>query len=190
MRNKRNTEIHEGKSEMSTLMVVAEGAAFTLGIYLVNSLYGRKEFSSKYVVAFFLFCGTMFAFKGHAEIHTLKAFRDEEIISDYYKRELAQNMAKSEINAKYHYNLAKSKCWYLPDIEDREKARHCFNMAMGSMFVATPQSKVVAWIAYTLGSYGLACLNEWNEIEDNLMKSKVWWECYDFYKYALEHADD
>jgi hypothetical protein len=174
---------------MNTLFVLSQGALFTLGLYLVNASFGKKEFSSKYIVAFFFFCGTLFAFQAHAEIRTLQAFQDHEIVSDYHKRELAENMAKSEVNAKYHYNLAKSKCWYLPDIDDREKARHCFNMALGSMFAATPQSKIVGWVIYTLSSYGLACLYEWNDIEDNLMKSKVWWECYEFYKYALENSD-
>lgn len=97
-------------------------------------------------------------------------------------------MHKSERYAKYHYELAKSKCWWLPDLTDREKARHCFTGGIASFAAGTPQSKIVAIIISLLTGYGLACLDEWNFINDNLMRSEVWWESYEFYKYALEHG--
>lgn len=71
-------------------------------------------------------------------------------------------------------------------MQDREKARYCFLGALATLAPATPQSKIIGTILYYLGVYGIACLDEWNYINDLLLQSQAWWESYEFYKENLE----
>lgn len=137
-----------------------------------------------------LTCGVFFSFSAQAYFHeeSYEHLNDFQCLTENEKRVLVEQMTIAERNAKYHYELAKNKCWWLPDLNDREKARHCFQGAIACYIGNTPQSKIVGAVIYFLTAYGLACLEEWNYINDNLMKSKVYWESYEFYKYALEHG--
>lgn len=184
---------------MGTIMIFFEASGFIGMLYLINGYFGGKHVYSKYWIGFLLTCGILFAFKSDAHAYQFGSFEydnfeypefnfDREILTEYERKILTENLKKSERNAHYHYNLAKDRCWWLPDISDREKARYCFQGAVQGLIGTTPQSKVVGAIIYFLTTYGIACLDEWNFINDNLMKSQVWWESYEFYKYALEHG--
>lgn len=94
-------------------------------------------------------------------------------------------MTKCERMAKYHYNLAKDKTWWLPNLSDREKGRYCYTTAIAGVF-ASPQYKVVAMVSTLLTQYGLDCIDEWNFIDEHMQQSKAWWESYEFYKENLE----
>lgn len=181
--------------DMSTLIVLAESAAFIGALYIINHFFGGKHNYSRYWTAFLLMCAILFLFKSEAHANaTWDRYvydyynLDFNALSDNERKLCVQQMDKCERMGKYHYNLAKDRSWWLPNISDRDKARHCFTGAVANLATFTPQSKIIAAIAWFMTSYGLACLDEWNYINDNLMQSQAWWESYEFYKSALDRG--
>ena len=73
------------------------------------------------------------------------------------------------------YNEAKDKCWYLPDISDRDKARYCFTSAIATIGSYTPSTKLIACVTSLLLQYGLDAMDEWNYIQN-----KLYWSAYHF----------
>lgn len=84
------------------------------------------------------------------------------------------------------FNEAKAKCWYLPDLEDREKARYCFTSAIAAIGSTTPTYKLLAVVTQLLTQYGLDAMYEWNDINTKLYWSSYHFEMCDQY-YKLIH---
>lgn len=178
---------------MAIILVLGEAGAFVGFLYLINQFIAKKHPDwGTYFVYFLFTCGVLFLTSGNAsnyyESHDYynEYTFDYDTLSDAEKKLCAEQMLKCERMAKYHYELSKSKCWWLPNMDDRAKARHCFLGALANLAPATPQSKVIGTILYFLGVYGIACLDEWNYINDHLLQSQAWWESYEFYKENLE----
>lgn len=102
-----------------------------------------------------------------------------------YRDELITKINFHEANGKRTYEDAKARCWYLPDMTDRKNARTCFTMLVHTFGGTTPMSKVVIAILAALDSYGIACLDEWDYIENKLNWSKYHYEMKEFYEMIL-----
>lgn len=83
---------------MTNVLVMAKSLIFTLMVYLVNSLFGDKKVSIKYLIIFLGICGVFYVFGANAKEYDFIT-KDYEILKDHHKRELAENMKKSELNA-------------------------------------------------------------------------------------------
>jgi hypothetical protein len=86
------------------------------------------------------------------------------------------------------YEDAKSKCWYLPNIEDREKARYCFTTSIAAVGNANAYCKLVAMVSSLLLQYGLDCMDEWDYIKTKLYWSSYHFELCDHYELLLKNA--
>lgn len=91
-------------------------------------------------------------------------------------------------NAERTFRDAKNKCWYLPDIDDRDKAKYCFNTGMAAVFAGDPYSKAIAAVASLLLQYGLDCMDEWEYIQNKLHWSQYHYEMMEFYQDVLENG--
>lgn len=70
------------------------------------------------------------------------------------------------------YNDAKDKCWWLPDITERDRARMCWTTAVSVLACPTPQGKLIVCVTQLLIQYGLDVIDEWDYIKDKLAWSK------------------
>lgn len=70
------------------------------------------------------------------------------------------------------YNDAKDKCWWLPNISQRDQARMCWTTAIASVAAPTPQLKIIVSVTNLLTQYGLDCIDEWYYIQDKLTWSE------------------
>ncbi len=86
------------------------------------------------------------------------------------------------------YNEAKEKCWYLPDISERDKARYCFTTAVASIGNHTPCFRLVSMVTTLLLQYSLDSMSEWNSIQNKLYWSSYHFELCDHY-YNLIHKN-
>lgn len=174
---------------MGTILVLSEAGAVVVSAYLLNKFITKRPIAwHVYFIGFLLICGTLFTFSANASNYyeDYEYTYDYDMLSDAEKKMCADNMLKCERNAKYHYNLAKDKTWWLPDLSDREKGRYCYTTAAAGIFPGTPQSKIITMISVFLTQYGLDCINEWHYINEHMQQSKAWWESYEFYRENLE----
>lgn len=86
------------------------------------------------------------------------------------------------------YDEAQNKCWWLPDVGDRNRARECYQAFIASMGGASLTSKMVLSLLSLLGSYGLDCLEEWEYIEYKLNWAKYHFDLCDHYQNMLNEA--
>lgn len=89
-------------------------------------------------------------------------------------------------NAERTYNDAKRKCWYLPDTDEREKAKQCFAIAGTALIPSDPKSKLITLLITTMIAYGVDCYDEWNNIKTKLNWSKHHYELMEFYQLVIE----
>ena len=73
------------------------------------------------------------------------------------------------------YNDAKDRCWWLPNVNEREQARYCFVSAIGLLGNGTPCSKLVSCVTALLAQYGLDAISEYHYINN-----KLYWSEYHF----------
>lgn len=156
-----------------------------------------KDWFKKFIIVFigfiFLMAGLFYAKKAYAFEEELmfytyeKAFQDMEIhqfqalsYDDCQTYEEKYKFHKE--NAERCFSDAKNKCWYIPNIADRDKARYCLTN-LGAWASATDlRSKIITVIVTTLVQYGLDCCDEWNYIKDKLHWSKYHYEMMEFYE--------
>lgn len=91
-------------------------------------------------------------------------------------------------NAKRTYEDAKNKCWFLPNISDREKARYCYNAAFTQIGSSSPCTKLVLAISSLALQYGLDCMDEWDYIKEKLHWSQYHFEMCDHYAILLKNS--
>lgn len=84
-------------------------------------------------------------------------------------------------NAERTFNDAKDKCWYLPKLSERDKARYCFTNIGAIISNTTPQSKIVVCLVTSLIQYGIDCSDEWNYINNKLYWSQYHYEMMEFH---------
>jgi hypothetical protein len=147
-----------------------------------------------YVIAIlFAVLGTFFLVraKAHADIFFPedRHFFTLEAALTPREKEYYQNKRDFHLeNGLRTYNDAKEKCWYLPRMEERTKARTCYTTAVTVIGTPTVQAKLVVTVTQLLISYGLSAMDEWDYINDKLYWSKYHMELYEFYKDLLDKA--
>ena len=97
-----------------------------------------------------------------------KAYLKESKYYKYEKADIEREHSFHQNEALLNYNLAKDKCWYLPEINDQAKARYCFNAFMAAVPCPTLNSKAILALITLLGNYGLDVIEEWNFIQHKL----------------------
>lgn len=86
------------------------------------------------------------------------------------------------------YEDAKSKCWWCPDISERDRARKCFTVTFASIGGSTPSARLVSMISAYLLQYGLDCMDEWEYIEDKLRWSEYHFDMCEHYENLLRNT--
>lgn len=140
-----------------------------------------------YYLAFILFVlGIFFVSRGHSleNPHAIK-----HIQIHLHKALLYENCKTNKQKYLFHKENgdrcledAKNRCWYLPNLTDRDNARYCWSNAAALLYPGTPVSKVVAVIITTLTQYGIDCNGEWDYIHTKLYWSQYHYEMMEFYK--------
>lgn len=167
---------------------------------IVNILLGFKyrilQYVAVIILLFISFCvfkskaqATTFIYDVSIEIETERHFFDLNAKltakeTEYYAKKL--NMHKE--NALRTFNNIKETCWWLPNLNDREKARYCFTTLVASLPAGTPQSKIIASLASFLAQYGLDCLEQWNYLSEQLYWCQYHNEMIEFYSNVLVKA--
>lgn len=91
-------------------------------------------------------------------------------------------------NGKRTFKDAQDRCAYLPNTDDRTKAKYCFTSAISLVGSSTPGTKLVAAVTTFLVQYGIDCMDEWHYINNKLNWSKYHFEMCDFYRDLLDKA--
>lgn len=86
------------------------------------------------------------------------------------------------------YDEAKDRCWWLPDVSDRKRARDCWQSFIASLGGSTLTGKLVLSLLSLLSSYGLDCIEEWEYIEYKLNWAKYHFELCDHYQKMLNEV--
>lgn len=175
------------------MVVFLEALALTGVIFVVKSFFSEKHRIFDYVAVCLLLMGCLYFMQGKAEAAMFIPNAEIEIrsmqhlLSPEAKLTPAQKKYYSD-KIKFHaenavrcYEAAKAKCWYLPDINDREKAKYCFTTLITTFPAGTPQSKIIAAITSFLIQYGLDCIDEWHYIQNKLYWAEYHFEMYEFY---------
>jgi hypothetical protein len=115
------------------------------------------------------------------EISTLRSLIDQELITPQQREYYLDKIDFHESNAKRTYEDAKNRCWWLPEISERDKARYCITTAGALAQPGTPQSKIIKALVNLLIQYGIDCMDEWAYIQNKLYWSQYHWEMYEFY---------
>lgn len=102
----------------------------------------------------------------------------------YYKDKVSFHKKEGD----RYYKEAKKMCWYLPDLEARERAKDCFTSVMAGLAAADLKSKAIVMLISMLTKYGLDCIDEWNVINTKLRWSEYHYEMQEFYKEVLDKA--
>lgn len=176
------------------MRIILQSLVFTLIFSTIELIDKRKVTMQKMLVFFLIVTGVLYttnifceqAPSAKTEIKSLlHLFNDDALTSDqisFYRDKIEFHRQ----NAERTYNDAKEACWWLPNFDDRKKARYCFASAMAVVGSSSPMSKVIAYILYTLGEYGFACLDEWDYINNKLHWSQYHYEMKEFYEHILK----
>jgi hypothetical protein len=86
------------------------------------------------------------------------------------------------------YEEVKDRCWWLPTLDDRQKARRMFQLIIPAVSACGITGKIVA-TGYTLfGQYGLDCLDEWDWIQNKWHWLEYHADQSEFYERYLIHS--
>lgn len=184
---------------------------YILGMYHYSQAYGSETFCYEYQ-------GSYYTFEHPEAIESIKQHFNQnyntlDTIANNKKKNKDKNENKPvkkstksnnkcyddcETNAekvRFHksngirtFNDAKDRCWYLPKLSHREKARYCFTNIGAVLSNSTPQSKIVATVVITLIQYGLDCTDEWNYIKNKLYWSQYHFEMMEFHQELINQG--
>lgn len=182
-------------------------------VFLIDAYSRQKKNFLCYVTIFLIVSGMGYLFSSEIE-HNIKEY-DRYIPLDLYppppnankkiakikmRMLLCRNKSPTKKDKKYYerkekfhsteanryYIHAKQKMWYLPDLDDREKARYCFTSAVTTAMPGDPRAKIVGVVLQFFLQYGLDCIYEWNYIQNQLYWAAYHFEMADFYFEVLE----
>lgn len=164
------------------ITAIIASSAMTWVFFLVDAWFKQKRSFPWYLCVFLLLLlmNLMFPHEAHS------AHPKHRVLTHVQKEDFSNKRDDSKANAERTYKDAKDRCWWLPDIDDRKAARHCFEIAYSSLNPGTPQSKLVTMVLIGLGEYVWYCWDEWEYIENKLKWSRYHWEMYEFYCDVLE----
>ena len=114
-------------------------------------------------------------------------------INLYYCGSLAYDHCKTpkqkydfhKANADRCYEEAKERCWWLPKIDERKKARYCLTSGGAMLAFGDPRSKLMAAFVNALIQYGLDCCDEWEFINNKFYWAEYHYEMMEFYGQML-----
>ncbi len=86
------------------------------------------------------------------------------------------------------YDDAKERCWWLPYIEDRSKARYCFTSLGILASPGDPKSKIIITVISALIQYGIDANEEWSYIDNKLYWSQYHFEMMEFYEHLIKQG--
>lgn len=172
--------------------------SLTLSLFIVNTFFNQKQKFLSYIAYFFLILGVLYLCsceKAHATFLPNASFEIERIETCFSCKKLRPDeITYYQDKCKFHkengertYADAKIKCWYLPDLTDRQNARYCFTAAIALLSSGSPMSKVVTSTLTVLTQYGIDCLEEWEYINNKLYWSKYHYEMSEFYQEVLKN---
>lgn len=140
-------------------------------------------------ISLFLF-GLYFLLRGegHAAVNQ-KEFYDQWA-TYYHQGQMNPGDCREKIEfhqkeAKRLYQEIKDRCWWLPCLDDRKKARKLFNLITPVVAASGITGKVVGTLVVGLGDYCLDCMDEWNYIENKLHWLEYHTEQAEFYENYL-----
>lgn len=93
-------------------------------------------------------------------------------------------------NAERCFEDAKKKCWWLPNIDDRDKARYCLTNIGVIISPGDPKSKLIIAVITTLVQYGLDCNDEWNYIQNKLKWAQYHYEMMEFFEEVVKQTTE
>ena len=91
-------------------------------------------------------------------------------------------------NGERCYDDAKERCWWLPYIEDRKKARYCFTSLGILASPGDPKSKIIISVISALIQYGIDANDEWNYIDNKLYWSQYHFEMMEFHEHLIRQG--
>ena len=152
---------------------------YFIAIFLGNYLLSQKAEASEFIPNCEIEMKAMIF-----GLHHYENLTEEE--REYYWKKIQFH----EKEAKRTYNDAKNRCWWLPNINDRDKAKYCFTTAIAAIPANTPQSRIIMAILTFMTQYGLDCIDEWNYIQNKLHWCQYHYKQKELYEDVLKHYRD
>jgi hypothetical protein len=175
-------------------MIIPLAALVILSLYATLEYFWgeRRKCWSSYITWFFVILGSMYFAKAYgyedyevACYHAPIKFVPEGTPSNYINddntlseacleivRSTDRDIAKMSFilhrdKGRKFYKQGEQGCWFMPTLKQREKAKMAFSTAIAA--VPGPLSiRLVAATLSLLGQYGICCIDEYYNIEENL----------------------
>jgi len=164
----------------------------TSAIMVVDITFSSLRAFWRYFVYFLMSLATLWALSDKAQaieiapgVFAFDLNKYEGTLSPNERARYVDAINYNEQQAIACYDQAKIKCWWLPDLSDRNRAQYCFNSFMATLAASTPMSKCIHALISMLTNYGLDCLYEWNNINQLLLRSQYHYEMKEFYETVL-----
>jgi hypothetical protein len=152
---------------------------FILGMFYYTRAYGQ-EFTYEYQ-------GKIYTFEHPVAIKRIQMY-DKCRIAYESCRTNAQFRQFHQENGDRCFKDAKEKCWWLPDVSDRDKAKFCFTNIGIVACPGDPKSKLIIALVTSLIQYGINCTDEWHYINNKLYWSQYHYEMMEFYDDLIRHG--
>lgn len=184
---------------MNITKIILVPACFTLAMFVINKIL--KEYVSpwRYVINFLvllvvsiLLWGNLFAQDQIDYEYTSSEIQfyqnNNEALTQSQRNDIEKKRDKHKREGKKEYNLAEETCVLIPDIDDREYAKHLFAVAVTTSVQALRWSAVVYGLTAMLIEYGIDVYDAWNKMNFHLNNSKYHFEMMEFYQDVLERG--
>lgn len=86
------------------------------------------------------------------------------------------------------YDEVKNRCWWLPKLDERQKARRMFELIVPVVAASGLHGKILATMYVMFGQYGLDCMDEWDWIETKFHWLEYHVDQAEFYERYLVHS--
>lgn len=111
-----------------------------------------------------------------------------KIVESTDKNIAYQSLKAHREKGEEHYSEAKSICWYLPKLSEREKAKMVF-LSVIAAFPGPLHLKAVAATIALLGQYGICCIDEYYDIDFNMAMSRYHFMLADAFRDHIKKND-
>lgn len=145
---------------------------FILGMYYYGKAYGAELFAYDYE-------GKVYAFQHPIAIQHMNRYFAALEYDDCRTNTQFRQFHKE--NGERCYNDAKDRCWWLPYLSERDKARYCISNIGVLACPGEPKSKLIIALVNMLIQYGIDCSEEWHYINNKLYWSQYHFEMMEFY---------
>lgn len=181
----------------------------TLLVYLFDSMNKSKRQLWFYFVLFCLSAGISYFILGlnkveateirdekflsvlHADIFNGQHPLDDDDEKPKHKKRSVEKMLQKQIE--YHlkqgeaaYKEAKNRCALIPQKENFEKAIWCFQSILATATIGSPASRLISGIIMLGGQYCVAVMQEWQMIENALIRAECHFGLMEFYQDILK----